>query len=464
VGFVGSIGIGIGRLSVGREFAVPSFYPQPATIGHLAPTGDRNLESPVVRTGRSSRESNIMRSASEQLEILRRGVEGIVPEPEFVKKLERSVATNTPLRVKYGIDPTGIDVHLGHTVPLRKLRQFQDLGHTAVIIIGNYTALVGDPSGRDETRSALTEEQVAANAKDYLRQVGRIIDLERAEVHHNGDWFGKWTFLDVLNLTRKLTLGQISARDDFSKRIKAEKPVYLHECLYPLMQGWDSVEIRADVELGGTEQLFSLMVARDLQIAEGQPGQVAMTMPILVGTDGTRRMGKSLGNYIGVAEEPNAQFGKVMSIPDEPLRQYFTLLTDLPVSEIDGLLAQGVNPRDAKELLGKAIVAQYSGPAAADAAAAEFRRRSAGLDPEEIPEKSIGAELLDAHGQIIAARLIAALGFESSTSNARRTIEGGGFNYGDDRTVLKDPKGTIPPADGLIVRVGKRKIARIRLK
>ncbi len=224
-----------------------------------------------------------MREVAEQLRILSRGVEQIVPEPEFLKKLERSVREDRPLRVKYGIDPTGINVHLGHTVPLRKLRQFQDLGHTAVIIIGNYTALVGDPSGRDETRAKLTEEQVEANARDYLRQVGRIIDLDRAEVHHNGDWFSKWSFLDVLDLTRHMTLGQISAREDFAKRIAAEKPVYLHECLYPLMQGWDSVEIRADVELGGTEQLFSLLVARDLQQAQGQGPQVALTMPILVG-------------------------------------------------------------------------------------------------------------------------------------------------------------------------------------
>jgi tyrosyl-tRNA synthetase len=193
-----------------------------------------------------------MRKLAEQLSILKRGVDAIVPEAEFIKKLERSVHENRPLRVKYGIDPTGIDVHLGHTVPLRKLRQFQDLGHTAVIIIGNYTALVGDPSGRDETRAKLTETQVAANARDYLKQVGRLIDLDRAEVHHNGDWFSRWSFLDVLELTRKMTMGQITAREDFAKRIAAEKPVYLHECLYPLMQGWDSVEIRADVELGGT--------------------------------------------------------------------------------------------------------------------------------------------------------------------------------------------------------------------
>lgn len=404
-----------------------------------------------------------MRNAAEQMEILQRGVDAIVPHDEFVKKLERSVATNTPLRVKYGIDPTGIDVHLGHTVPLRKLRQFQDLGHTAVIIIGNYTALVGDPSGRDETRSSLTREQVEANAKDYLRQVGRIIDLARAEVHHNGDWFSQWSFLDVLDLLRHMTLGKISAREDFAKRIAAEKAVFLHECLYPLMQGWDSVEIKADVELGGTEQLFSLLVARDLQHARGLPPQVAMTMPILVGTDGTRRMGKSLGNYIGVAEDPNTQFGKVMSIPDEPMRQYFTLLTDVPLAEVDRVLGPSVNPRDAKEILGKAIVAQYAGADAADAAAAEFRRRTAGEDPAEIPEVTIPRDQLDAEGCVSLPRLLVLAGLESSTSNARRVIEQGGFNYGPERTVLTDPKVALAVTDGLILRVGKRKIVCIRL-
>ncbi len=404
-----------------------------------------------------------MRGVAEQLEILRRGVEAIVPEGEFLKKLEKSVATGIPLRVKYGIDPTGIDVHLGHTVPLRKLRQFQDLGHTAIIIIGNYTALVGDPSGRDETRSKLTEEQVEANAKDYLTQVGRIIDLDRAEVHQNGDWFGKWSFLDVLDLTRRMTLGQISAREDFAKRIAAEKPVYLHECLYPLMQGWDSVEIKSDVELGGTEQLFSLMVARNLQQDQGQPGQIAMTVPILVGTDGTRRMGKSLGNYIGVAEPAESQFGKVMSLPDEPMRQYFTLLTDLPLSEVDQLLAPGVNPRDAKEVLGKAIVSQYSGVEAAESAAQAFRKRSSGEDPDVIPEAVVLSDHLDAEDKIQLARLIVLLGLETSTSNARRTIEGGGVNFGPDRTLVTDPKATLAVTDGLLLRVGKRKIVRIRL-
>jgi tyrosyl-tRNA synthetase len=403
-----------------------------------------------------------MRSADEQFHILRRGVEAIVPEDEFRKKLECAVREGKPLRVKYGIDPTGINVHLGHTVPLRKLRQFQDLGHTAVIIIGNYTALVGDPSGRDETRARLTREQVEENAQDYLRQVGRTIDLNRAEVYRNGDWFSKWSFLDVLDLTRHMTLGQISAREDFAQRIAAEKPVYLHECLYPLMQGWDSVEIQADVELGGTEQLFSLLVARDLQQSRGQSPQVALTMPILVGTDGTRRMGKSLGNDIGVGLPPNDLFGKVMSIPDEPMRQYFTLLTDVPVEEIDRLLAPGVNPRDAKEVLARTIVTGLYSAEEAEAASAEFRKRAKGEDPDEIPEVTIGRDLLDAEGRMPVPRLLVALGLEKSTSDARRDIEGGGVTVGSDRTPITDPKAAIEVREGLIVRVGKRKIVRVK--
>jgi tyrosyl-tRNA synthetase len=404
-----------------------------------------------------------MRDIAEQLAILKRGVEQIVPEAEFIKKLERSVRTERPLRVKYGIDPTGIDVHLGHTVPLRKLRQFQDLGHKAIIIIGNYTALVGDPSGRDETRSKLTQEQVEINAVDYLTQVGRIIDLSKAEVHKNGDWFSRWDFLRVLNLTRRMTIGQMTAREDFAKRIAAEKPVYLHECLYPLMQGWDSVEIKADVELGGTEQLFSLLVARDLQQAEGQEPQVAMTMPILVGTDGTRRMGKSLGNYIGVAESAESQFGKIMSIPDEPMRQYFTLLTKLPMESVDRNLAPGANPRDTKELLGKMIVEHFHGHEAAEKAAALFRRRAAGMDPDEIPAVELAAAKLDDQKRIPAFILLRELGVESSTSNARRLIEQGGLNIGPDREAITDPKALITVSSGLIVRSGKRKIVRVEI-
>ncbi len=245
-----------------------------------------------------------MKPVVEQLALIRRGAEQIVPEDELSKKLERSVKTGKPLRVKYGIDPTGIDVHLGHTVPLRKLRLFQELGHQAVLIIGNYTALVGDPSGRDKTRDRLTQEQVEANAHDYLKQVSKIIDIDRAEVTHNGDWFSKFRFLDVLALTSKITVQRMLERDDFTKRFRAEPsvPIYLHECLYPLMQGQDCVEIRADIELGGSEQLFNLMVGRKLQEDAGQEPQICLTLPILRGLDGVRRMGKSLGNYVGVGE------------------------------------------------------------------------------------------------------------------------------------------------------------------
>lgn len=404
-----------------------------------------------------------MRDVGVQLEILRRGVDAFVPEDDFVKMLERSVASGVPLRVKYGIDPTGIDVHLGHTVPLRKLAQFQELGHTAVVIIGNYTAIVGDPSGRDETRATLNADQVEANAVDYLRQVGRIIDLDCAEVHRNGEWFSTWSFLDVLDLTRRMTLSQMSERDDFAKRLAAGKPVYLHECLYPLMQGWDSVEIRADVELGGTEQLFSLMVARDLQRSQGQRPQVAITMPILVGTDGTRRMGKSLGNYIGVADDPVEQFAKIMSLPDEPMRQYFNLLTELHAAEVDRLLGPNINPRDAKEALGRAIVAQYAGDSAAEHAADAFRKRARGDDPDAIPEVALGRSRLDADGRMPIANLIVALGLEDSTSKARRTVEQGGVNLGDGRAAVVDAKAVVDVTAGLIVRVGKRKIARVVL-
>jgi tyrosyl-tRNA synthetase len=409
-----------------------------------------------------------MRDVNEQLALLRRGVDKIEPEREFLEKLSASVRTGRPLRVKYGIDPTGISVHLGHTVPLRKLRQFQDLGHTAVIIIGNYTALVGDPSGRDETRARLTEEQVAENARDYLNQVGRIIDLNRAEVHHNGDWFSKWSFLRVLDLTRHMTVSQISARDDFAKRIKAEKPVYLHECLYPLMQGWDSVEVRADVELGGTEQLFSLLVARDLQGSEGQGPQVAMTMPILVGTDGVRRMGKSLGNYIGVADDPNNMFGKVMSIPDGAMRSYFTLLTDIPLPEVERWLGPDVNPRDAKEQLGRTIVAQYWGEDAAEDAATTFRLRAKGQGAER-PIESIPVlkSQLDGNGQMLPGTLLKWLGLASSASEGSRLVLDGAVKFGPAKAPLpRDRKIPVTVRDGDIYYVGRgnrERAARVEL-
>jgi tyrosyl-tRNA synthetase len=405
-----------------------------------------------------------MSPVTDQLALIRRGAEQVVPEAELVRKLERSVATGKPLRIKYGIDPTGIDVHLGHTVPLRKLRLFQELGHQAVLIIGNYTALVGDPSGRDQTRASLTQEQVEANAQDYLRQVSKVIDISRTEVHCNGDWFSRFSFLDVLALTRQITMQRMLERDDFTKRREAGTPIYLHECLYPLMQGRDSVEIRADVELGGSEQLFSLMVGRQLQQDAGQEPQICLTLPILVGLDGTRRMGKSLGNYVGVGEPANEQFGKIMSVPDALMRQWFTLLTDRSEAEINTLTDPAqTHPRQAKETLARDIVCFYHGADAAEAAAAEFRARfSEKQDPTDIPEKAVAAATLR-DGKMSVVELLRTVEFAASNKEARRLIDGGAVNIGPGRERITDPATLVTVSDGLVVRAGQRRIIRVRL-
>jgi tyrosyl-tRNA synthetase len=417
----------------------------------------------ALRTGRAP-EGKVMKTVEEQMELIRRGTEQIVPEAELRQKLERSVRTGQPLRVKYGIDPTGIDVHLGHTVPLRKLRLFQELGHQAVLIIGNYTALVGDPSGRDQTRARLTQEAVEANARDYLKQVSKVIDIARTEVTHNGDWFSRYRFLDVLGLTSKITMQRMLERDDFTKRLKAGTPIYLHECLYPLMQGQDSVEVRADVELGGSEQLFSLMVGRDLQRDAGQEPQVCVTLPILRGTDGQRRMGKSLKNYIGVGEWAYEQFAKVMSIPDNLMREWFELLTDRPADQIARMTdPEKTHPRLAKESLAIDIISFYHTCDAATQAAAEWRHRfSEGQDPTEIPEVVVGSDGLS-DGRMWICKLLVVLGFAASNNDARRLVQGGGVTVGPDREKVTDPKANVTVTDGLIVRVGNRRVARLRL-
>jgi tyrosyl-tRNA synthetase len=405
-----------------------------------------------------------VKPAAEQLALIRRGCEQVVPEDELRKKLERSVATGKPLRVKYGIDPTGIDVHLGHTVPLRKLRLFQELGHKAVLIIGNYTALVGDPSGRDQTRARLTPEQVEINAKDYLKQVSKVIDIERTEVTHNGDWFKKFQFLDVLSLTSKITMQRMLERDDFTKRLKTNTPIYLHECLYPLMQGFDSVEIKADIELGGSEQLFSLMVGRDLQRDAGQEPQICLTLPILVGLDGTRRMGKSLGNYVGVGEPAQVQFDKTMSIPDTLMPQWLELLTDRSADDIKKLTdPAATHPMEAKKTLAADIVTFYYGADAARTARGEWEKRfSQKQDPTDIPAAQVPAtELVD--GKLWICKLLVLLNLATSNNEAGRNVEAGAVNIGPDREVVIDRKANVAVTDGLIVRNGKRKIARVQL-
>jgi tyrosyl-tRNA synthetase len=415
----------------------------------------------------------------EQLAVLLRGTAQIETRDELRKKLDRSFATSKPLRVKLGIDPTGFDVHLGHTVVLRKLRQFQELGHTAVLIIGTATAAVGDPSGRDASRAGLTPEQIEKNAQTYLTQIAKVIDTSRVEVRPNGEWFAKFGFTEMLRLLGSTTVQQMLTREDFSKRYTAvpSVPIFLHELLYPLMQGWDSVEIRADVELGGTEQLYNLMVGRDLQRTAGQEPQVCLTMPILRGLDGCKKMGKSLGNYIGVGESAKEQFEKAMSIPDEyqlkddegkvletykVMREWFELLTDFPVAEVDRLLAG--HPMEAKKTLAGEVVTFYHGAEAAGTARKNWEDQfSKRRDPDHIDEVAIPAAKLK-DGAMLAVDLIVETKLASSKSEARRKIEeqGGAFNYGPDRTKPADVKALVPVTDGLVVRLG-RKILRVRL-
>jgi len=397
----------------------------------------------------------------DQLAVLKRGLEKIVPEAELASKLQASHKTGIPLRVKYGIDPTGIDVHLGHTVPLRKIRQFQEFGHQAVIIIGNYTALVGDPSGRDQTRARLTAEQVEINARDYLVQVGKVVDLSRAEVVRNGDWFASMNFQEMLELCSKVTVAQLLTRDDFAKRYRDGSAIFLHECLYPVMQAWDSVKIKADIELGGTEQLYSFMLARDLQAMSGLPQQVGLMTPILVGLDGVRRMGKSLGNYIGIAESPFDMVKKFMQLPDQCMRMYFELLTSLPMSEVEVLLAG--HPKTAKLKLAESVIAEYHPVAEAQAATTRWQTEVGEKAlPQDIPTVVIPATELTA-GPVQAAKLLVLAGLCKTTSESRRAIAQGGASVGLERLLLEAHDTPVDITEGLLVWVGKKRVVRLSL-
>lgn len=398
----------------------------------------------------------------EQLAVIRRGIEKIVPEEELAARLKESREKNQPLRIKYGIDPTAADVHLGHSVPLRKMRQFQELGHQAVIIIGNYTAMVGDPSGRDEARQKrLSGDDVEQNARYYLNQVGKVVDLDRAEIHRNGDWFGTMDFAEILTLCGKVTVAQLLSRDDFAKRMKSETPIYLHECLYPVMQAWDSVKIRADIELGGTEQLYSFMLARDLQRDAGLPQQIAVMSPILVGTDGTRRMGKSLGNYIGIHESPYDMMKKFMQLPDDVMRSYFELLTDISEDEIATLLAG--HPKEAKVALAKSVIAAYHDAAAGDEAALRWQREiGEGARPSDIPVTDVKrSDLTD--GATTAAILLRMVKLVNSSSEARRAIQQGGAYYGEEKERFSAHDESVTVTDGMLLWVGKKRVCQVRL-
>jgi tyrosyl-tRNA synthetase len=392
-----------------------------------------------------------------QLKQIERGIAEIFPREELISKLEKSRRENRPLRIKLGIDPTSSDIHLGHAVPLNKLKHFQDLGHQVVLIIGDYTAMVGDPSGRDSTRPQLTHEAVMSHAQTYLDQVGKVMDRSRTEVVYNGDWFSKMNFLDVIRLAAKMTVARVLERDDFLNRYKAGEPISLHEFIYPLMQGYDSVMVRADVEIGGTDQKFNLLVGRQFQKDAGQEPQVAITLPLLVGTDGVQKMSKSYGNYIGISEPPATMFGKTMSVPDALLRAYFDLATAVPAEQVERLVAG--NPMQAKLALANAIVERYHGADAAREAAARFDREVRHKEaPADAPEIRVPPELL-ADGKIWIARLIVHCGMAASTSEARRLIEQGAVSM--DGQVVADSSAQVAPGAGFLLKVGKRKFARV---
>ena len=396
----------------------------------------------------------------EQLGAIERGVVDIFSREELIQKLEASRRESRPLRVKAGFDPTAPDIHLGHAVPLGKMRDFQNLGHQVVVIVGDYTARVGDPSGQNRTRPDLDPEAIDTAARSYFAQVGKVLDTQRIEIVRNGDWFGKMTFEDVIRLASRMTIAQLLERDDFSNRYKAGNPIALHEFLYPMMQGYDSVRVRADVELGATEQTFNLLVGRAFQRDAGQEPQVAITLPMLVGTDGVQKMSKSLGNYIGVTEPPDQMYGKTMSIPDEALRDYFVLATPLPPEEVDAILAGG-DPMAAKMRLAREIVTRYHGAEVAAAAEAHFSRTVRQRElPDDVAEVRLGRDLLR-DGKVWLVKLVVHCGFAKTNGEARRLIAQGGVSL-DGETVTETDL-DIEPKDGAILRAGKRNFARIRL-
>jgi len=398
---------------------------------------------------------------NEQLEIIKRGAVEIVPESELVDKLKASIDKGKPLKIKLGLDPTAPDIHLGHTVVLHKLRQFQDLGHQVVLILGDFTARIGDPTGKSETRKQLTEEQVLSNAKTYERQIFKILDRERTKVVFNSQWLAPLNFVQVIELAAKYTLARMLERDDFNKRFKEGLPISIHELFYPLMQGYDSVALEADIELGGTDQKFNLLMGRTLQKEYGQEPQVALMMPILEGLDGVQKMSKSLGNYIGIDEPPREMYGKTMSLSDELMLRYFELVTAVPLDELkaieSGLKDGGLHPRDVKMRLAREIVTQYHGLEDAKASEEEFKRIFQQKQlPDDMPEFKPSEDMIES---VWLPKLMVASGSISSTSQARRLIQEGGVKI--DGIKIDDPNILVTPSVGMVVQVGKRKFFRI---
>ncbi|OQY07700.1 MAG: tyrosine--tRNA ligase [Planctomycetales bacterium 4572_13] len=397
---------------------------------------------------------------AEQVSLLKRGTVEVYSTDELAQRLTEAAANGSQLRAKLGMDPTAPDIHLGHTVVLRKLRQFQDLGHKAILIIGDYTARIGDPTGQNTTRPMLTPEQIKENAQSYFDQAGKILDMspEKVEVRYNSEWLADMKLADVIKLTASITVARMLERDTFDLRYKNGDPIGVHEFLYPLMQGHDSVAIKSDVELGGTDQTYNNLVGRDLQRADGQKPQIVITMPILVGLDGVQKMSKSKGNYIGVTDTPTDMFGKTMSIPDKLMENYFTLLTNVPTDEI-AILCDGAktHPKEAKVKLAQIIIEQFYDAAAAKKAAAEFEKVFAQNQlPDDMPEVKIAAE------PIMASKLLTHCNLVASGGEAKRMCKQGGVKINDEK--IANPSQEITPAAGMVVQVGKRKFAKLIIK
>ncbi|WP_050803006.1 MULTISPECIES: tyrosine--tRNA ligase [unclassified Paenibacillus] len=403
--------------------------------------------------------------AERQVEILRRGAVEIVPEEELKLKIAESLADNRPLKIKLGLDPSAPDIHVGHTVVLHKLRQFQELGHHVQLLIGDFTGRIGDPTGKSETRKQLTEEDVKRNAETYKKQIFKILDPEQTTVCYNSEWLSPLTFADVVELSAKLTVARVLERDDFSKRYTSGQPIHVHEFFYPLMQGYDSVALKCDVELGGTDQKFNLLMGRTLQKEYGVPAQVAIMMPLLEGLDGVNKMSKSLGNYIGIDEAPNEIYGKAMSVPDELMLKYYELATDLSHDELSALRSGiedgNVHPRDAKMRLAATFVRMYHGEEAASEAERHFvtvfQQRAL---PDDIEEVELAAGELE-EGGIRLVKLLVTLGLQATNGEAKRSIQQGGVRLNEEK--VTDPNASVEVKDGDILQVGKRKFAKIKL-
>ncbi|MCM3715005.1 tyrosine--tRNA ligase [Alkalihalobacillus oceani] len=396
-----------------------------------------------------------------QLAYLQRGVVEIIPEADFRQKIEKSVVTGKPLKIKLGMDPSAPDVHLGHTVVLHKLRQFQELGHEIQMLIGDFTGRIGDPTGKSETRKQLTDEEVKKNAETYVEQYGKILDMDKAKLYYNSAWLKELTFEDVIKLAGNMTVARMLERDDFEKRYKSGQPISIHEFFYPLMQGYDSVAMESDIEVGGTDQKFNLLMGRHLQEAYGKDKQVALTLPLIEGLDGERKMSKSLGNYIGIDEAPNEMFGKAMSIPDELMVKYYKLATDLSMEEIEelerGLEDGSVHPRDAKMRLGATFVEMYHGKAEADEAVdyfkTVFQKRAL---PSDIPEAQWTGD-----NPVWIVDLLVELKLLSSKGEARRMIQNGGVKINEEK--VTDVQLQLQVEDGQVIQVGKRKFVKISM-